>query len=86
MTNSMSRRDALAAGAAATIGACVFASTSEAQTSSSSRSQVGEETKSLDTLYQDALAEGGDLIVYAGGISLHNKTRPRTPSSHSFQK
>jgi ABC-type Fe3+ transport system substrate-binding protein len=26
-----------------------------------------EETKSLDTLYQEALAEGGDLVVYAGG-------------------
>jgi len=67
MTNSMSRRDALTAGAAAAIGAYVVSSASEAQTSTSSRAQVGEETKSLDTLYQDALTEGGDLIVYAGG-------------------
>ena len=67
MAKSMSRRDALTAGAAATIGVCLVATASEAQTASSSPAQVAEETKSLDTLYQDALAEGGSLIVYAGG-------------------
>jgi hypothetical protein len=67
MTKSMSRRDALTAGAAATTGVCLVAKASEAQTSSSSSVQVGEETKPLETLYHDALAEGGNLIVYAGG-------------------
>ena len=38
-----------------------------AQETNSSRAQQREETKSLDALYQDALAEGGNLVVYAGG-------------------
>ena len=68
MTKSMSRRDALTAGAAAAIGLSISATGSDAQASSSSPAQqVEEETKSLEALYQDALAEGGSLIVYAGG-------------------
>lgn len=63
MTKSMSRRDALALGAAAAVGTYAATTAAVAQTSDAS----GEETKSLDALYQDALAEGGDLIVYAGG-------------------
>jgi ABC-type Fe3+ transport system substrate-binding protein len=35
--------------------------------SSPQASAVGEETASLDELYQQALAEGGELVVYAGG-------------------
>lgn len=62
MANSMTRRHAIAAGTSAVFG--VAASASNAQTSRAGR---GEETKSLDMLYQDALAEGGELIVYAGG-------------------
>lgn len=68
MTKSMSRRDALTAGATAAIGLSISAAASVAQTSTSSPAQaVEEETKSLETLYQDALTEGGNLIVYAGG-------------------
>ena len=68
MTKSMSRRDALTAGAAAAMGLSIAAAGSDAQASSSSTAQqVEEETKSLETLYQDALADGGSLIVYAGG-------------------
>ncbi len=33
----------------------------------SSASAVGLESKTLDQLYQDAIKEGGELIVYAGG-------------------
>jgi ABC-type Fe3+ transport system substrate-binding protein len=62
MTQSLSRRDALAGGAAAAIGLSIAAMASSSQAQS-----MEEETKSLETLYQDALAEGGNLIVYAGG-------------------
>ncbi|MFF5499994.1 ABC transporter substrate-binding protein [Streptomyces aquilus] len=71
-----SRRRILATGAGAALGAGVFgtstasASTStstSASASASSRTGGPEETRSLDELYQAALAEGGKLVVYAGG-------------------
>ncbi|TCO50381.1 hypothetical protein EV646_102455 [Kribbella antiqua] len=36
-------------------------------------SRVGEETKSLEELYADALAEGGELVFYAGGDTATQK-------------
>ena len=60
MTQPVNRREAISVGVAV-LGASLLRSTSPAH------AQQGEETKSLDVLYQEALAEGGDLIVYAGG-------------------
>ncbi|GAB3008974.1 extracellular solute-binding protein [Streptomyces pseudoechinosporeus] len=73
----------LAAGAGAVLGATSATSVSAAPlgtqasagTASDSASAAaaqgaagrGEETRSLDELYQDAIAEGGKLVVYAGG-------------------
>jgi ABC-type Fe3+ transport system substrate-binding protein len=72
MTESISRRHAIATGATAAFGAATLSTyvaspASSAQATNSARAQQREETKSLDTLYQDALAEGGSLVVYAGG-------------------
>ncbi len=62
--NSITRRRVISAGASAVLGTWAVGSGPNAQTA---RAQRGEEPKSLDMLYQDALAEGGELIVYAGG-------------------
>lgn len=65
-----SRRRILATGAGAALGAGVFgASTASASASASASPDAAgpEETRSLDELYQAALAEGGKLVVYAGG-------------------
>lgn len=68
----MSRRDTIAAGATAAIGATILSTyaaspASAEQATSSSRGRDPEETKSLDALYKEALTEGGNLVVYAGG-------------------
>ena len=72
MTSLPSRRRFLAAGAGAalglsTLGAAATASTAAAAPADSSRGSGREETRTLDELYRDALAEGGKLVVYAGG-------------------
>ncbi|MEU9331113.1 ABC transporter substrate-binding protein [Streptomyces canus] len=83
MSSNFSRRRMLAAGAGAVLGATSATSVSAASagtqasagTTADSASGAaswaaavhGEETRSLDELYQDALAEGGKLVVYAGG-------------------
>lgn len=79
MSSNFSRRRMLAAGAGAVLGATSATSVSAAQradgtvaesasdTASSALAGFGEETRSLDELYRDALTEGGKLVVYAGG-------------------
>ncbi|MEH0581427.1 MULTISPECIES: ABC transporter substrate-binding protein [Streptomyces] len=75
MSGFPSRRRLLATGAGAALGlgalgtapASASASTSTATTSSGRTGSGAEESRSLDELYQAALAEGGKLVVYAGG-------------------
>lgn len=73
---SMSRRGAIGAGAlfgASALGMSVAegarAATKggEAGAGKHRGGSIPEETKSLDSLYADALCEGGELVVYAGG-------------------
>jgi ABC-type Fe3+ transport system substrate-binding protein len=66
VSNSLSRRRVLTTGVGAALGLGVLSATS-APASASPAGGAGEETKSLDELYQDAIAEGGKLVVYAGG-------------------
>ncbi|WP_328869282.1 ABC transporter substrate-binding protein [Streptomyces sp. NBC_00287] len=72
MPSFPSRRRVLAVGAGAALGAGAFgtppASASPASSGRSAGPSAGrEETRSLDELYRAALAEGGKLVVYAGG-------------------
>ena len=53
--------------------ACVLSVTFASAVSLHDRQTVEVETKSLDDLYKDALAEGGDLIVKAGGDERHSR-------------
>lgn len=57
---------ALTLTAVATLAACAT-STNQQNSSSNNSSSVSVENKSMDQLYQDALKEGGTLVVYAGG-------------------
>ncbi|WP_149830729.1 ABC transporter substrate-binding protein [Streptomyces tailanensis] len=75
MASNFSRRRILTTGAGAALGGLV--ATGAAQTASaapaartsdrSGLSAGAEETRSLDELYRDAVAEGGKLVIYAGG-------------------
>jgi ABC-type Fe3+ transport system substrate-binding protein len=68
VTSLPSRRSFLAAGAGAALGLTALGATaSTAAAADSSRGSGPEETRTLDELYRDALAEGGKLVVYAGG-------------------
>ncbi|MDT0483902.1 ABC transporter substrate-binding protein [Streptomyces doebereineriae] len=69
MTDLPSRRRLLATGAGAALGLGALAATaSPAAASPGLGSTAGaEETRTLDELYQAALAEGGKLVIYAGG-------------------
>lgn len=67
-----SRRKALAAGGvlgAAALGTPLFGGLATAGTTRgvAGARAVPEEKKTLDQLYQDALKEGGNLVIYAGG-------------------
>ena len=68
---SFSRRRALAVGAGAVFGATApawaSAGQANARPSAGAPRAAGEETRSLDELYRDALAQGGKLVIYAGG-------------------
>jgi len=44
----------------------------------------GEETRTLDELYQAALAEGGKLVIYAGGDTQAQQDATRTAFSTAF--
>src|ERR1041384_4199686 len=70
VTSLPSRRRFLAVGTGAalslgTLGAT--ASAAAAAPADSSRGSGREETRTLDELYRDALAESGKLVIYAGG-------------------
>ncbi|MER7927172.1 MULTISPECIES: extracellular solute-binding protein [unclassified Streptomyces] len=69
--SSFSRRRVLTTGAGAALGlgvAGATATTASASTGAAARhSAGGEETRTLDELYQAALQEGGKLVIYAGG-------------------
>ncbi|KUO08968.1 ABC transporter substrate-binding protein [Streptomyces sp. DSM 15324] len=73
MPSSPSRRRLLATGAGAALGLGALgtspaSATPASATPTAARTGAGaEETRSLDELYRDALAEGGKLVVYAGG-------------------
>ncbi|MDT3399559.1 ABC transporter substrate-binding protein [Streptomyces sp. B1866] len=70
MSSLLSRRRALATGAGATLGIGALGATATLAASSAGprpAASVAEETRTLDELYQAALAEGGKLVVYAGG-------------------
>jgi ABC-type Fe3+ transport system substrate-binding protein len=71
MSESFSRRRALAVGAGAVFGATApawaSAGQANARPSAGAPPAAGEETRSLDELYRDALAQGGKLVIYAGG-------------------
>jgi ABC-type Fe3+ transport system substrate-binding protein len=66
MSSPISRRRALAGGAAA-IGAALGATYGGPAAAAVDRAAARDETRTLAELYRDALAEGGKLIVYAGG-------------------
>ncbi|MDT7841981.1 ABC transporter substrate-binding protein [Streptomyces justiciae] len=70
MSTLPSRRRVLTVGAGAALGAGVFGTSAvpAAARPTASRNRTGpEETRTLDELYRAALAEGGKLVVYAGG-------------------
>ncbi|GAB3008731.1 extracellular solute-binding protein [Streptomyces pseudoechinosporeus] len=69
MTNLPSRRRLLATGAGAALGLGALAATASPAAASPGLGSTGgaEETRTLDELYQAALAEGGKLVIYAGG-------------------
>jgi ABC-type Fe3+ transport system substrate-binding protein len=66
---TFSRRQVLGAVGAAALGPSLAACSSPVTDPLPSRAvpDVQEETRTLDQLYADALAEGGRLVVYAGG-------------------
>src|SRR2546423_13138198 len=78
MMKPISRRQALTAGATLGVGAAGGGALLAPEVASAAPSAalgasygtgpfVAEETRSLDELYQAAKAEGGQLVVYAGG-------------------
>lgn len=74
-----SRRRVLGASAAA-VGAAAFAASGRPITGASAFQavpDVPEETKTLDQLHADAMAEGGDLVVYAGGDTANQQDGTR---------
>ncbi|MFF7169340.1 ABC transporter substrate-binding protein [Streptomyces pseudovenezuelae] len=70
MANLPSRRRLLATGAGAALSLGALGATASPASAAPAKSATGsrsEETRTLDELYQDAIAEGGKLVVYAGG-------------------
>ena len=70
MTSLPSRRRLLATGAGAALSLGALGATASPASAAPAESATGsrsEETRTLDELYQDAIAEGGKLVVYAGG-------------------
>ncbi|WP_327715780.1 ABC transporter substrate-binding protein [Streptomyces sp. NBC_00490] len=76
MSSFPSRRRVLATGAGAAIGIGALGAT-PVQAAAASRTTGSEETRTLDELYKAALAEGGKLVLYAGGD---------TPTQQDFTK
>ncbi|MFF5494438.1 ABC transporter substrate-binding protein [Streptomyces aquilus] len=71
MTSLPSRRRLLTTGAGAALSLGALGATASPASSAAPRkpptNSGSEETRTLDELYHDALAEGGKLVVYAGG-------------------
>jgi ABC-type Fe3+ transport system substrate-binding protein len=72
MSSNFSRRRVLTVGAGVALGGIAAGTAGTAQAATAAAPVSGapagrEETRSLDELYQDALAEGGKLVIYAGG-------------------
>ncbi|MGW0706254.1 ABC transporter substrate-binding protein [Streptomyces sp. NPDC002643] len=70
MASNFSRRGILTTGAGAALGGLVATGTARAATAGGSRGggfPGAEETRSLDELYEAAVAEGGKLVLYQGG-------------------
>ncbi|MCX5425911.1 hypothetical protein [Streptomyces sp. NBC_00078] len=69
MTSFPSRRRLLVTGAGAALGLGTAAATASPAAASTEARRTGgvEETRTLDELYLTALAEGGKLVIYAGG-------------------
>ncbi|MFJ1807383.1 MULTISPECIES: ABC transporter substrate-binding protein [unclassified Streptomyces] len=72
MPSLPSRRRLLATGAGAALGLNALGATAAPAAASTAptaprRASGDEETRSLDELYRAALAEGGKLVIYAGG-------------------
>ena len=64
---TFSRRRVLGAGGAILGAAAIGASLPSIASAAPAGRAVPEERKSLDQLYADALREGGELVIYAGG-------------------
>jgi ABC-type Fe3+ transport system substrate-binding protein len=76
---------ATAVPATATAATAITASaTTASATASGTAVAVGEETRTLDELYQAALAEGGKLVIYAGGDTQAQQDATRTAFSTAF--
>ncbi|MGH1553390.1 ABC transporter substrate-binding protein [Streptomyces sp. L7] len=67
MSSFLSRRRVLAGGAGAALGMSVLGATATPASAAPSLRSSREETRSLDELYRAALADGGKLVIYAGG-------------------
>ncbi|MBE4733893.1 MULTISPECIES: ABC transporter substrate-binding protein [Streptomyces] len=71
MASSFSRRRILTTGAGVALGGLAATGAAQAATASAAGARTAspgaEETRSLDELYRDAVAEGGRLVIYAGG-------------------
>ncbi|KKD07483.1 ABC transporter substrate-binding protein [Streptomyces sp. WM6386] len=76
MSSFPSRRRVLATGAGAAIGIGALGAKA-AQAAPTARTTGSEETRTLDELYKAALADGGKLVLYAGGD---------TPTQQDFTK
>lgn len=71
MASNFSRRGILTTGSGRRARGLVATSAAQVATASAAGSRKAasgsEETRSLDALYRDAAAEGGMLVIYAGG-------------------
>ncbi|WP_353479706.1 hypothetical protein [Streptomyces sp. ALI-76-A] len=70
MSTDLSRRRLLATGAGVALGGAAAVSASAAPAAAGAASPlrgVREESRSLDELYEAAVAEGGKLVLYQGG-------------------
>ncbi|MEU1448747.1 response regulator transcription factor [Streptomyces mirabilis] len=67
MSSFLSRRRVLATGAAAAALGATAGPAAAASSTGSRWAGGAEETRTLDELYRAALADGGKLVVYAGG-------------------
>ncbi|MFG2780724.1 ABC transporter substrate-binding protein [Streptomyces prunicolor] len=67
MSSFLSRRRVLAGGAGAALGMSVLGATATTASAAPSLRSSREETRTLDELYRAALADGGKLVIYAGG-------------------